>query len=76
MPSENGRERVHTNRCCLVGGRPLTLDWLAQARAKREMAARARRLADGLTSAVDRDSLILKALELEAEAAELELRKC
>ena len=45
---------------------------LEQARATRELAQRARRLAEATISQVDKDRLLLHAEELEDQASELE----
>ena len=49
-----------------------TEELLAQALAKRDLANRARRLAEGLLSDGDRSRLLCHASDLEAEASELE----
>ncbi len=48
------------------------MSYSAEAQEKREMAARARRLAGSVTAQADREGLIRAALQLEGEARELE----
>jgi hypothetical protein len=50
------------------------MSYSAEAQEKREMAARARRLAGSLTTDADREGLIRTARQLESEAQELEGR--
>jgi hypothetical protein len=51
---------------------PTSADLLAQARAKHDLAKRARRFAGGLLGDADRSRLLRHATELEAEASDLE----